>query len=317
MVQVSGTNARFLAPPVVLSEVMRVMAPNLIWLDKIPFIDTGGLPVVYGKRANASSDPKKQTPRIITPAGGFPEVQISRMTKETALTVAEGLTIKFDESALTLPSGKDMISDSLNKVAYWVAEYMNTSIYTALLAGATDSGTTVSGQWSVEATATPDQDLKAIGNSMIREGYPYRTTDFFLESVNFNELESFLMASQRIVDYNAVMSRPNLDEIRLPGGGIAHRMLSSVTHGDVLAMDSINKSAAAVYYNNNSMFGTPMSISYETVVDGKPTMKTVPNFGLNTHQFFNDKEHVQEVQVWIETVTKVKDAYGLIKENGI
>jgi len=317
MVQVSGTNARFLQTPVVLSEVMRVMEPNLVWLDKIPFIDTQGQPVIYGIQNNASSDAKKQTPRIMTPSASFPEVQISRMTKGTALTVAEGLSIRFDKSALTLPAGKDMISDGLSKVAYWLAEYMNSNIYAGLDAGSTDSGITVSSQWSVDATATPDADLKAFANSMIREGYPYRMTDIFLENVNFNELEAFLMASPRIIDYNSVMGRANQDEIRLPGGGIAHRMLSSVTHGDLLGIDAVNKSAAACYYNNDSMFSTPMSISYETVVEGKPTMKTVPNFGLSTHQYFEDDTHDTVVQLWIDSVTKVKDAYGIISENGI
>ena len=39
-VQISGTNARFLNPTVVLGEVMRVLEPNLIAMDLIPFVDT-------------------------------------------------------------------------------------------------------------------------------------------------------------------------------------------------------------------------------------------------------------------------------------
>jgi len=73
-------------------------------MDLIPFVDSGGQPVVYGVESNASSDAKKQTPRMVTPSAKFAEVQITRMTKDTAITKTEGLSIRFDSSALKLPA---------------------------------------------------------------------------------------------------------------------------------------------------------------------------------------------------------------------
>lgn len=316
-VQVSGTNARFLKPALVLSEVMRIMEPNLIWLNLIPFVDTGGLPIVYGEQGTASSDALKQTPRVMTPSSGFPEVEISRMTKKTAITKAEGLSVRFDKSALTLPSGVSMIRDSINKVAYWLVEYLNAQIYATLDAGSTDSGITVSGQWSA-ATSAPQQDLDNFVDSMIREGYPYRMSDVFIENANFKELKAYMAASERPIDYNAVAGRPKQDMISMPGGYDVHRVMSSVTHGDMLGIDAVGgRGASALYYNNDSMFMTPATVSYETVVGGSIVTKSVPNFGLSTHQYFEDATHDTVVQLWIDQVTKVKDAYGIVSENGI
>lgn len=316
MTQISGTNARFLQTPVVLSEIMRVMEPNLVALDMIPAVDTGGQPVVYGVKNSKSADAKKQQPRMTTPSARFAEVQITRMSKATAITSAEGLSIRLDKSALTLPAGRDMIADGLATVGYWMAEYLNTSVYQALDGGSTDDGIAFAAQWSA-ANATPVRDLENFADTMIREGYPYRMTDIFLENVNFNELKGFLSASERIVDYNAVMSRPNADTINLPAGYTVHRMLSGVTHGDLLGVDARNKTVAAMYYHNDPAFGTPATVQYETVVNGAPVTKTVPNFGLNVHTYFEDDTHDTVVQVWSDTTTRVKDAFGLISGNGI
>lgn len=318
MVNQSGTNARFLNTPVILSEVMRVMEPTLAFLDLIPFVDTGGQPVVIGIKNSKALDGKKQTPRTITPMSKFPEVQISRMTKDTAITTAQGLSIKFDSSALKLPAGKDMIMDGLESVAYWLAEELNSRIYSTLDAGSTDSGITVGGAWS-EGTSTPMKDLLGFKNSMKREGYPYRMTDMFVDQTNLNELEGFLSGSEYPAFRDAVMTSTLQDSIVLPmeGRPTIHGLASGITHGDILGMDRVHKTAASVYYHNDPDFNTPAAISYETVVDGKSVMKTVPNFGLNSHQYFDDEEHVTVVQVWTDNVVKVKDAYGLISENGI
>ena len=318
MVQISGTNARFLNTPVILSEIMRVMEPTLKFIDMIPFVDTGGQPVVFGKKAAKSADGFKQKPRMTAPSSKFAEVQITRMTKDTAITSTEGLAVTFDSDALRLPAGKDMIMDAYETVAYWIAENMNTNIYSVLDAGSTDAGMTPAAAWGV-AGATPLLDMMNFKNGMVREGYPYRMTDIFVEYVNYAEMEGFLIGSE-IPEYrNAVINAPLQDEIVLPleGKPVLHRMLSGETHGDVMGLDRNHKTAASVFYHNDPQFGTPKEIAYETIVAGQVVRKTIPNFGLSTHQFYVDDTHETKVQIWVDSVVKVKDAYGIITDSGL
>lgn len=318
MTQISGTNARFLQTPVVLSEIMRIMEPDLKFIDKIPAVDTKGLPVVYGIKNSRSADTQKQKPRMQTPSSKFAEVQISRLTKDTAITKSEGLSLRFDKSALDLPAGADMIMDGFSTVGYWLAEYMNTEIYTAIRAGGTDAGITPASIWSTTATATPIIDMMAFKNAFKREGYPYRLTDAFVHATSLNEMEGFLISSELPQYRDAVINSPLQDQIVLPleGRPTLHGCFSGVTDGDILGLDK-NHPAASLFYQNDPKFSTPPTVVYETIVAGQITTKSVPNFGLSTYQFFEDDTHDTVVQIWMDFVVKVKDAYGIIFDNGI
>jgi len=317
MTEISGTNARFLNTPTILSEVMRVMEPQLVFLDLIPRVDTEGNPVVYGKKGSRSADGQKQTPAPITPSSEFPEVQITRMTKETALTTTEGLSFRVDQSALDQKTGQDIIMDSIQTIGYWMAEYLNGEIYSALDAGSTDAGITPA-QWSL-GTATPIVDLLAFKNSMKVDGYPYRMTDMFVEAVNFNELEGFLIGSD-IPEYRgAVVNAPLQDALVLPieGKPVIHSMASGVTHGDIMGLDRNHQTAATLFYHNSPAFSTPGTIQYVTSEAGKEVTKTVTNFGLSSNQFYDNEHHQAVVQLWCDFVVKVKDAYGIRTDNGL
>ena len=123
MTQQSGTNERFLNPPVILSEIMRTMEPDLVFLPMIPKVDSQGQPVQYGVKTSKSADAKKQAPRIQTASSKFPEVQLSRITKSSALLNKEGFSIRIDEDALKLPAGADMIITYYAKEAVrWLAQ---------------------------------------------------------------------------------------------------------------------------------------------------------------------------------------------------
>lgn len=313
MTQISGDNARYINPPVVLSEIFRVMEPSLKALDMIPKVDSGGQPIIYAREAGKSADTKKQQPRTITPSGGFPEVGISRLTRTTAITSAEGLSVRIDSSAMRLPSGKSIISDSLARIGYWMAEWLNTAVYAALDAGSTDDGIAPTAQWSA-ANATPLNDLVRFKNSMITSGRPYRMTDIFIDELNFSELEQFLVGSEIPAYREAATNMPMMDELSLPieGRPIVHRMIDGVTHGDMLGIDArMAPQIASLYYHNDPAFGTPATISFDTVEAGKPVTRTVPNFGLNVHTYFEDDTHDTIVQVWADTVPVVKDALGI------
>jgi hypothetical protein len=253
-----------------------------------------------------------------TPSSKFAEVQISRMTKDTAITHAEGFEIKFDDDALKSPAGADMIMDGYSEVGYWLAEYVNTQVYSTLDAGSTDAGMTPTSVWSTTATATPMMDVLNFKNGFKREGYPYRLTDAFVYSTSLNEMEAFLIGSDLPAYREAVTNSPLQDAIVLPmeGKPTLHGCFSGVTDGDILGIDR-NHPAAAVYYYNDPKYGTPENVTYETVVNGQPVTKTVQNFGISSHQYFEDKTHDTVVQVWIDFVCKVKDAYGIISDDGL
>lgn len=316
MVQMSGVNDRFLNQDVVLSEILRVMEPDLKFMNLIPFVDTGGQPVTYGKKGSKSADAKKQAPRITTPSSRFPEVQFSRITKSTAITKTEGIAIRLDKDAIKLPAGRDMIMDGYQNAGFWLAEYLNSQIYTTLRAGGTDAGITISPTWD-STTATPVKDMFSFKNAFKREGYPYRLTDMFVDLTNFGEAEGFMISSD-IPEYrNSAINVPLQDSMVIPieGKPVLHGLSSGISHGDIFGLDR-NHPAGAMFYNNDSQFSTA-EISYETVVDGVVITKSVPNFGLNTHQFFEDDTHDTVIQLWFDQVVVVKDAYGYLYDNGL
>ena len=318
MVQMSDTNARFLKTNVVLSEVMKAMEPNLIAIDLIPKVNSGGQPIIYGVKGKKAADVKKRMPKLTTPSSMFAEVQISRMSKRTALTSAEGLAIRFDKSALTLPAGKDMIADGLSSIGYWMAEYFNNIIYATLDAGSTDDGIVFPAQWSA-ANATPVKDLLDFKNSMIVESRPYRMTDMFIDGTNFAELEGFLLSSEHAAFQNAVLNAPYTDKIVIPieGRPVVHRMMSGMTHGDIMGYDARHPGIASMYYHNDPRFGTPGQIKYQAVVAGQEVTKTVRNFGLNTYSYFENDTHDTVLQVWADTAVIVKDSLGIRTGDGL
>jgi hypothetical protein len=291
------------------------MEPDLKFLELIPFVDSQGQPVPYAKKDSRSADTKKQTPRLMTPSSKFPEVQFSKITKTVALTRTEGLAIRLDKDAIKLPAGRDMIMDGYQNAGYWLAEYLNSQIYTTLRAGGTDAGIAPTAAWSA-ATATPIRDAQVFKNAFKREGYPYRLTDAFMELVNFGEMEGYLIASE-IPEYrNAAINAPLQDTMVIPieGKPILHGMFSGITHGDIFGLDRYHP-AAAMFYNNDSQFSTP-NVIYDTVVNGQVTSKSVPNFGLNTHQYFENDTHDTVIQLWFDEIVIVKDAYGYLYDNG-
>lgn len=323
MTQMSGANERFLNTDVILSEVMRTMEPDMVFMPLIPKVDSQGQPIKYGVKTSKSADTKKQIPRIQTASAKFPEVHLSRMTQEAALLNKEGFSIRLDEDSLNLPAGADMIMDGLQTLGQWIAESVNTNMYSTLDSGGTDSGATLT-DWGTIAEATPLTDLRAFKNAMKREGKPYRMTDIFVEMTNFNELEEYLANSEypayRDAAINGVATGASSTmTVPMEGKPLIHGLHSGITHGDIMGLDGIHKNASTLFFWNNPKYTRP-TISYQVANPSSPNgveTKTVDNFGLSAHQFFDDEKHEHVIQVWVDYVVVVKDAYGIITENGI
>jgi len=107
--------------------------------------------------------------------------------------------------------------------------------------------------------------------------------------------------------------------IPMEGKPSIHGLHSGITHGDLMGLDRVHKTAASLFYWNNPKYSMP-EIAYEVANPSAPggiERKTVPNFGLSSHQYFDDEKHEHVIQIWVDYVVVVKDAYGIITGNGI
>lgn len=319
MVQVSGTNDRYLKKSVALPIIYKIMEPNLIWVDLVPAVGSSSRAVQYKYAAySKSGDPLKETPPIHAESAKFPELDKTRMSSGSALTISRGFSMRVDRDAMTQVEGVNEITEAYETAGFWLAEYINTSILTVLAAGATTPTWTPTAVWS-GATATPVDDLIKLAAEMDREGYPFRMTDVFIDKTNWYELKSYL-TSVDIGDFKqkTMYGVPEVtqDMITVPvvGAGI-HKVMSGMTHGYALAIDA-NNPAATTHYYNDPKYSTA-TVSYETMIDGKPTKKTVPNIGIHFNQYEENDTHDTILQFWVDNVTIVKKPYGLLYDNGI
>jgi len=125
------------------------------------------------------------------------------------------------------------------------------------------------------------------------------------------------MASDIPAYREASIAVGNGDAITLPMAGkpTFKGLFSSITHGDVLGLDR-NHPGSSLFYNNDPQFSTP-TITYETAGEnGVKTQKTIKNFGLSTHRYFEDDTHDTVIQIWFDSVIVIKDAYSIIYDNG-
>lgn len=319
MTQVSGTNDRYLKKEVALPIIYRIMNPNLIWTDMIPRVASTSRAIQYKYDAySRSSDPKKETPPIHTESAKFPELDKTRMSSAAAILKKQGFQMRVDRDAVTKVDGVNEITEAYETAGFWLAEYINTAVLAALTAGATTPTWTPTGVWS-GTTATPVDDLIRLGAQMDREGYPFRMTDIFVEKDNWYELKAYL-TSVDVEDakQKSMYGVPEVstDRIHVPVvGADIHKVMSGLTHGYVLALDSNNPAATTHYYNDPKY--ASQKVSYKTIVDGKEVTKSVPNIGIHFHQYEENDTHDTVMQFWYDNITVVKKPYGLLYDSGI
>ena len=230
-----------------------------------------------------------------------------------------GLQLKIGEDLLKNSSDRTIIMKDVQRVAFWMAQLFNSNIGTTLVAEATD----LAGNWApVKAWdqdgAMPIQDLVKFKRSMRRTDKPFSCTDIFINTADYNDLELYM------IDVNADAAKRQLigqttvgeDDIYIPAlRGTVQRIDEGIDEGRILGLDRINP-CGTYYYYNDGKYGT-QSISYPVVQGGKKVMKTVPGFGLNTHQYFDDKTHEIITQFWFDGVFVVEEPYGVITDTGI
>lgn len=318
----SGPNAQFLRKTFIVSKVFELMDPYLVFSGMFPAVPVEARAVITTKDVYSdSSDPLKVWPARLTESSDWPNVSITPMQQDSAMLQKHGLQLKVGEDLLKTTADRSRIMKDIGRVAFWMAQFMNNRFASTLLADGTDLSTnwTPTATWSSTSTATPIQDLVTFKRSMRRTDKPFSCTDIYVNTADYNDLELYL------IDVNADLAKRQMigsttvgeDSVYIPAlRGTVHRVDEGVDEGYILGLDSVNP-CGTYYYYNDQQYGTK-SITYPTRgVDGKRVMKTVPGFGLNTHQYFDDKSHEIITQFWFDGVFAVEEPYGAIYDSGI
>lgn len=317
----SGPNAQFLRKNFIVSKVFQLMDPYLVFTGMFPAVPVDARSVITTKdNYSNSTDPLKVWPARLTESSDWPNVSISPMVQDSAMLQKHGLQMKIGEDVLKTTADRTIIMKEVQRVAFWMAQFFNANIGTTLVADATDLGANwaPTAQWSDVQNATPIQDLVTFKRSMRRTDKPFACTDIFVNTADYNDLELFL------IDVNADMAKRQMigtttvgeDSVFIPAlRGTVHRIDEGIDESRILGLDKVNP-CGTYYYYNDSRYGS-QSISYAVVEEGRKVMKTVPGFGLNTHQYFDNKSHEIVTQFWFDGIFVVEEPYGVITDTGI
>ena len=314
---VSGTNDRFLRKEVAIRLAYERMEPDLVWTNFLPTIQeqTNAFMYMYDSTGK-SADTKKEKPARYTQGGAFPELDRSRKITASELTKSNGFSMRVGREVVRSAStGVNEIMDCYNYAGYWLAEYINTSIITALIAGATTPTWTPTAVWS-DATATPVEDLRLLKYCMRREGYPFRLTDAFVHIDNFKEYEGYLVNFPMTIGQQSLFGLPDgTDAIKTPIGATLRGLDSGITEGGILGVD-VNNPAGEIHYYNDPAY-TMATFSYKTMENGSPITKSVDNIGIHFKQYEESDTHDTIMQFWIENKVVVTKPYGILYDTGI
>lgn len=315
-----GTTDFWLKQGTALRLLYEVAEPYL-WATKFvrPIKDDQDAFTYRYQDTSKSADPKKKQPAHAMIGGDFPEIDLSRGKVGSGITEARGFQVRIKRSAIrNQPKGIDEINRAYKAAGFWLADYINTSIITAITAGATTPTWTPTAVWS-DGSATPVDDLIRLEACMEREGYPYALTDVLVEKTNWYELKGYLTsvdisdAKQRGLYGVPVIGK---DVIRVPVvDADVLKCKSGLTEGYVLGLDRNNPAAEYHYYVDNK-FGTAQ-VQYETIVDGKRQMVTADNLGVQFETYEEQGTHDQILRFWVENKVAVTEPYAALYDNGI
>ena len=323
----SGTNSRYLQPGIAVKIAYEQMQKNLYWLNILPKMRTTTGSFVYNYRNfNYSSDPKKQWAPLKDESSRFARLDMSRPLTASDITQSTGFEMALDRKAIQNPdSGVATITRAIEYMGYVISEQRNNEIIDALIAGANTSFTRFAPaeEWSNISAAKPVQDIRNLASDYIKEGYPQRLTDVFINKINWDELNEYLLS----VDIGDVKQRamygvPSAvwdDAVVIPAAGNVqvHNVFSNITEGYILGLDSrMGMMGAEMHYYVDPGF-TTQSTSYKTVVNGQEISKPTDNPGIHFHQYMEDDTHDIILQMWQDAKTVVTQDEGIAYGSGI
>jgi len=320
MTEVEGTLDFYLQQGTALRLLYEKAEPNLIFtqfVDPVPEDDDS---FIYAyDDAGMGGDAKKKQPAHVQIGGDFPEVDFSRGKVTPGMLDSRGFQVRIKHSIIRKePKGISEVQKAYKFAGYWIADYINTTIATAITAGATTPTWTPTSVWSTTATATPMMDLVKFKNAIKTDGYEYRVTDMFAHGTSLNELEEFLLGSDNPAYRDAVTGRTGDTDslvLPMPGRPIFHGCPAGITDGYLLGLDK-NNPCAEYHYYVDPQFGTK-DVQYNTVIDGKKQMVTAQNLGIHYDTWVEKGSEDTLLKFWVEGKPVVTKALAAIYDSGI
>ena len=315
-----GTLDFYLKQGTALRLIYERAEPFLFWTQFIRPVQENSAAFLYRYDAiGMDADPKKKKPAHVILGGDFPEIDMSRPSITSAMTESRGFMVRIKRNVIREePKGISEVVRAYKFAGYWMARFLNDNIGDALKAGATTPTWTPTAVWSA-AGATPVDDLIRLEAQMEREGYPYALTDVLVHKDNWYELKAYLTsvditeAKQRGIYGVPVIKK---DQMTIPVvDADVWKIKSGMTEGYALGLDRNNPAGELHYYIDNK-FGTD-TVSYNTIVNGVPTMQTADNLGFHLEQIEDPDNHEIKFKLWVESKAVVTEAYAALYDNGI
>jgi hypothetical protein len=315
-----GTLDFYLKQGTALRLIYERAEPFLFWTQFIRPVQENTAAFLYRYDAiGMDADPKKKKPAHVILGGDFPEIDMSRPSITSAMTESRGFMVRIKRNVIREePKGISEVVRAYKFAGYWMARFLNDNIGDALKAGATTPTWTPTAVWSA-AGATPVDDLIRLEAQMEREGYPYALTDVLVHKDNWYELKAYLTSvdisesKQRSIYGVPVIKK---DQMTIPVvDADVWKIKSGMTEGYALGLDRNNPAGELHYYIDNK-FGTD-TVSYNTIVNGVPTMQTADNLGFHFEQIEDPDNHDLKLKFWVESKAVVTEAYAAQYDSGI
>ena len=318
--------ADYLQPGVAIRKVYEVLEPNLKFAD---FID-GPIPedkasflYMYDDEGT-SADTKKQTAPLHIVGADLPRIDFGVPSAGYGITKAKGFEVAIPRSVIREGiAGENAVARTYRKAGYILAQQMDTAVLTAMTGGAGAATTVFDADvavWS-GADSKPVTDLMNLAQDfdIKDDGYNYNLTRTFVNKAAFYELKEYLnfLDGRQFDDQRPVGEMINRDTIYVKQADVTVHRTTGLTDSYLLGIDEVNKGAEMHVFNDPMFSISGSKIRYSTIVDGKKTVKSAPNFGLHFYTYMEDDTKNQILQFWFEAKTVVTQSKALVYASGI
>lgn len=317
--------ADYLQPGVAIRRIYEVLEPNLKFADFVdgPISEDKASFLYMYDDEGTSADTKKQTAPLHIVGGDLPRIDFGVPSAGYGITKAKGFEVAIPRNIIREGvAGENAIARTYRKAGYILAQQMDTAILTAMTGGAGadttvfDAGVSV---WSGDATPVTDLMNLAQDFDIKDDGYNYNLTKVFVNKAGFYELKEYLnfLDGRQFDDQRPVGKMINRDTIYVKQADLMVHRTTGLTDSYVLGLDEMNK-GAEMHTFSDPMFSIPgTKVKYPTIVDGKKTVKSAPNFGLHFYTYMEKDTKQQILQFWFEANTVVTQSKALVYASGI
>jgi len=298
----------FLRPEFQARDLDELMAPLLIWDDFIPKQSVDAMTFNYqiettgagaGTRGSSATDVRKEYAPLRADASEFAYVTVSPLEMAVGVLQARGIAFKLTEAArhdherLKI----DPLARTRRRVAYWLAEQINTDMVTALTnnfsvtntddTGMADIMSHITADFGVENTvghlngkldstyywdepdANPVRDILDLQTVFEdQDGYNYSLTDCYMRYRDLHLLSTFIteVGADWVRDPLGGFVASNVAGITFHGVKNTAGFLTTAGDGYILALDR-NNPAGQTYQNFSNEFPTTNNMSFHSYMD--------------------------------------------------